>query len=329
MGQGAPGTPGIPGPKGDKGDQGDKGETELNASSLNALTDKIIKNKAFYTSLLNNDKFVTQVTNNLSDTQLQQLSAAMVKPETNLLTNLSSKIVKDYYSELPAAQLTDNDLNTKIKPKTLWCANGDICTIPGTAKGLKIGDWRITQNADGDLQFSKENYTSGNILFSNRIGNTTGNTMNISTGNIFTQQVNVGANPWKIYSEANNSGAIVFQKGDGAKHFKIHTDSTSQVQIGNWRIRQQDNDLQFDREGKGERAYIPDNKNIGHIMGADWVYQIRKADQQRCLDVNGGVTEQDCNWNWKANGNRIRAFRFDVTSSPPTVSPPPAVEVGP
>ncbi|NDD84109.1 hypothetical protein EBZ38_07525, partial [bacterium] len=222
MGQGAPGTPGTPGAKGDKGDKGDKGEqgeTQLDNSNVGVFTDKVIKNKTFLTGITNtltdNNNFVSQLSNNFSDNQLAKLSNAIVQPDTKFLDNLSNKLIQDYYQQLPQAQIKLEDIDTKIKPKTLWCADGGMCTLPQAAQGLKIGSWTLTETAEGDLQLSKDNTTKGNVVFSTR----TGNAVSISTGNIFasndtrSQFVYVGSTsgPRKVSGDGMGSSNMSFK----------------------------------------------------------------------------------------------------------------------
>ncbi|NDG32465.1 hypothetical protein EB118_20625, partial [bacterium] len=167
MGQSAPGTPGTPGPKGDKGDKGDKGEqgeTQLDTSNMSALSDRIVKNKYLYTgitsNLTDNDKYVSQLSAAFSDNQLRKISDAMVQPDTKLLNNLSDKLIQDYYQKLPQAQITDGDVNTKIKPKTLWCADGEICTLPKSVqRSYFTGD--VVINPGAKFLFGIDNGAKG------------------------------------------------------------------------------------------------------------------------------------------------------------------------
>lgn len=42
-----------------------------------------------------------------------------------------------------------------IKSKTIWCADGDVCTLPPGKTSLLIGGWTITEDGNRDLVFKR------------------------------------------------------------------------------------------------------------------------------------------------------------------------------
>ena len=181
--------------------------------------------------------------------------------------------------------------------RTLWCADGELCKIPKDKKGIDIGGgWTISGGTDFIIEKTRSDGSKAQFRL-----NGGGNDDAAVSGKLEAKSIKLG--PWNIFAEGNNDGALVFQKGGGTKHFKIHTDNDSQVQIGGWRIRQQGENLQFDREGQGEKAWVSGTNQVGKIMGLGHRhYRMRSDGGNRCMDFNSGRGWEDCGMN---NNQRV------------------------
>ena len=88
----------------------------------------------------------------------------------------------------PGSALDANSLRLAVEPRSLWCADGQMCKTPTNSPGtiingsLNIGNWTISENANGNLQFSKKGFANGNVIFDTTFQPEIG--MTISSGNL-------------------------------------------------------------------------------------------------------------------------------------------------
>ena len=131
------------GPKGDKGDKGDPGNSEevsnilaLDNAFISKLGTNIVSNStelanSVSSSVVSNDTVKSQISNTIKNNTDFQKSIA------NLLT--TDNVYKNRITGPPGTIADETSLANSLKDKTLWCADGDWCTIPSGKKGIKLG----------------------------------------------------------------------------------------------------------------------------------------------------------------------------------------------
>lgn len=109
--------------------KGEKGVTEfklLTNAEQAAVVSQIVKDHL--------NTFVEQISNNIS------FQNAIIK-------------VLEKNPNIKGASGKDGVQEKDLKPKLLWCADGDFCKAPSNTKGLDVGNWRLWQNDKGELEF--------------------------------------------------------------------------------------------------------------------------------------------------------------------------------
>ena len=249
--KGSPGTPGTPGTPGPPGPPGADGNLVLDSSNVGPVVNRLVQNQALFTglasSLSSNPNFVNDVTGKFTDAQLNQISNAILQPNTKFMGNLSNKLVTEYYNMLPQTQLSEGDIRTKIQPKTMWCADGNVCYAPttsqrnfftgdivirpgnkfmfGTGDGTtssvnaNTGMLEISQTApQGNWQLGPFVYgrDGGQIGTNNQIGNTVGPTVSWGPDDVY---VNHG----DLYVGTGSRGNIVMRGSEFRINSNIST----------------------------------------------------------------------------------------------------------
>lgn len=146
MGQGQSGPVGKTGRDGENGKDGAPGKD--GASDPDVITAKLIENNAFINNLGTNiAKNATQLSTNVATqmasdntTRTQLVNSISTKQEVldsiaNIMT--SNSTYKNRIQGPPGSLADAEVLKSSLQPKTLWCADGELCSIPS---GKKMGD---------------------------------------------------------------------------------------------------------------------------------------------------------------------------------------------
>jgi hypothetical protein len=182
--EGAPGAPGPIGPPGPTGAPGRDGRTTLSQAQITALAPQLATIDSFASNVVqamsSNQPFSITVSNNLANSDtFRPLLAEAVAKQPNFLNDVATTLTGPLFRDaLPQASVNTNPAawNTASMKfsNMLYCADGTLnCkpagislnTTAGTthvgnelkAKQLSIGNWRIFENASGDLRIEKTN----------------------------------------------------------------------------------------------------------------------------------------------------------------------------
>jgi hypothetical protein len=218
-------------------------------------------------------------------------SLALVKDENNVLKiNFKNNFVGG--TRIESNVEIPGDKNLKIGDWTFsQTSGGDLAISKGGRKYYFSGDtsdkgkdrlwlgekWNIV--SDGDNKFAIDHFGTGFQAWVDKGGSSGGTLRSFNTqadndikGNhvYANNTIFVGARPWKIYSENNDrNGALVFNRGT-SDVFKVHTDDSSQVQIGNWRWGAYDKEFIAWKDGAGSVFKIWDNGDLWR-SGKNWI----------------------------------------------------------
>lgn len=225
-----------------KGPKGQDATININTNNIPVLAQNLASSNSFVTSLApfiaKNNELGENVANNIaSNTAPRTLITSAIMQNQSYRDSIINAMAADARFRGPrgpeGAALNTESLRTAVEPRSLWCADGQMCKTPtnspgtiitgdlvingnnaqnnvritqgniaiGTSKNLNIGSWTISENTAGNLQFSKNGFTNGNVIFD--AGRYQSNQMTITAGNF------IGANDvWTNYSYVNNLARI-------------------------------------------------------------------------------------------------------------------------
>jgi hypothetical protein len=170
---------------------------------------------------------------------------------------------------------SDQAVRTALQPRTLWCADGEICKLPSGKKGIDWGYGGSKIWDDGHLRIT----TDDNLYIRNA-----SNFGYVLEGN-----------------QNNFQGASHFRGGD----INLHEDRAINLPHG-WKIHARQDGLRFFKDG--DQKFVVHNegepwaKTTGFLVGMRPEYEIKRRDGG-CLDH--GSHGQGCDLN-----NGARAFRI-------------------
>ena len=360
---GAPGAIGPIGPPGPTGAPGRDGQTTLSQAQITALAPQLATIDSFATNVVQamstNNDFSIKVSSNLADsTTFTPTLARAIVEQPNFLNNVASTLVSPaWVNALPKAAVNAdvNSWNTaSVKfSNMVYCADGTLnCkpsavslnTTAGTthvgnelkAKQLSIGNWRIFENASGDLRIEKTN-RDDTYLQINGGGN---NDVQIP-GNLYIKNgwrlrgevdwLNVDKKQgndwnWKLSINENDFTQVRGFKSDGdvrGTNGDLRVNGT--LNINDWRFRTDGNGLNVDKkqgtdwnaklkinnDGRASTAW--NGKLIGskNHVGLRLPYKDQPQNQpgqgRRWLDSNG-----DAAWNTPKTGQGQEHRNFQI-----------------
>ncbi|NDG32923.1 hypothetical protein EB118_23000, partial [bacterium] len=162
MGQaaGPPGPPGPPGKSiqgdpglpGNDGSPGMDGNVNIDTTNVNDIVFRLSQPTSTLpqnlTKTMTSDAtFVGSVANSLTSDRITNLANAMLASDNKrfVSTVVNTLTGPDYYSKLPQGQISNDDINRFIKPRTLWCADGSQACYapPNSTRNFFTGDMVI------------------------------------------------------------------------------------------------------------------------------------------------------------------------------------------
>ena len=332
--QGIAGPPGQRGPEGRRGPEGPRGPAGPvgppgiagNVSNVSELANKLVDSNNFFESLapfiVKDNTLDNIIADNLikDSTFDDKISANLINNNTfsnNLMNNMAKDNrfkIKGDKGDKPNTQ----DIQTALQPRSLWCADGQMCRTPTNSPGSFITGDLLIQPTNG-LYFSSLNSTNnaaanknngitmknGNPFLYGSTGGSLGtfNQLNLTTGSMSWDNDTVYVNntlkigTWTL--SENTSGNLVISK-DKFTSGNVIFDTTSQTNfmtISSGNISAQ-NDIKSRYGYVTERLDITpnwrlqksDNNHLQFIGKNSSTTDFQTSDEKTRIDVNAPRT---------------------------------------
>ena len=153
-----------------------------------------------------------------------------------------------------------SNLSSREKPRTLWCADGDVCVLPPGKRAIGLGKSYLTDTGlvVGDKlgTHSWGAYMEGNTVSANKIS--TNGAAYMEGGKVVADDITVG--PSYVKKDSVGLGQNAFMDNDqGGRVY-----AKKQVQIGDWVIYQKDDGhLVFHRQNVGDIMWMNQSGQVG------------------------------------------------------------------
>jgi len=313
-----------------KGPKGKDADININTNNLPLLTQNLVSSNTFLANLApyiaNNNQLGQNIATNLTSNVVPRtLITNSLTQDENYRKTLVEAMAADTRFRgpqgTPGSALDANSLRLAVEPRSLWCADGQMCKTPTNSPGtiingsLNIGNWTISENANGNLQFSKKGFANGNVIFDTTFQPTIG--MTISSGNLLAK------NDLKTgYAYINNNieagGAIQSLGGE----FIMGKPGNNSNPDGLWSIKRNGNQLEIQRNDgptwntKARIYQHGDIEAIGHLnsnagevgFGSyggnnDGVFKIKREPNNSSGELQVQRADGANNWNKKGRLN--------------------------
>ena len=275
MGQGQSGPEGERGPKGDigpQGPQGPQGPPGTNASEDPQQVAAILgSNTAFISRLAP----IVAKDNSIGSTVAEGVANSVVPRTlvTNALVasdNFRQQLINTMATDTrfrgeqgpPGSAFDDLSIQNALQPKSLWCADGQVCRIPTSAPGTYLTGDTVIQRTKNLYLAGASMTTSGTLSIDTKHGVTVKDTNPVDGPFLY----GAAGGQLGTFSQVNStSGAFALAWGKDPLNIKNTTDTNNVYVSGNLKIRGHDLALGYTNNERGDSveslALVKDQNN--------------------------------------------------------------------
>jgi hypothetical protein len=262
MGQGQSGPQGERGPKGDLGPPGPQGPAGTNASEDPQQVASLLTNNQGFIAKLGP---VVAQSNNLGATVADGVANNVIP--RNLITNalissdiFQKKLIDNMASDTrfrgqqgpPGSAFDDLSIQSALQPKSMWCADGQMCRIPTSAPGTYLTGDTVIQRSKNLYFGGMTSSSSGSFVMDNKHG-------------IVVKDSNPNDGPF-LYGAVGGQLGTFAQVNSTSGNPSLIWDSNNVITGNNLKVRGTEFSLGFENLAQGDssksRALVKDTGNV-------------------------------------------------------------------